>query len=107
MRRLIIVLLVIALLTPACTSPVPKRSNDEIKKLLWLEAHGYTRDGFDAPKNTAVATLVDIFPLPGIGHFYLGYIGDGLKLMIVGSILVYGFILAPIDAFRKSSYRND
>jgi hypothetical protein len=79
-----------------------------MKELIWLENHGYTRDdpGFNRPTNTALAVSIDILPLPGIGHFYLGYVGDGLKFMLL-SWLVYPFIVAPVDAYRKSSYRND
>jgi hypothetical protein len=106
MKRGIIVLLVVAMLGSGCPSAAPRLTAAQIKDLVWLDDHGYTRDGFDRPKNTAVAVAVDIFPLPGVGHFYLGYIGDGLKLMLL-SWLVYPFFMAPIDAFRKSSYIND
>jgi hypothetical protein len=105
-KRAIALVLVGSLLAPGCTSKTPRLSVTQIRELVWLEDHGYDRDGFDSPKSTVLAVCLDIFPLPGIGHFYLGEIGDGLKMMLL-SWLVYPFILAPLDAAAKSSYRND
>ncbi len=103
--RALTAVLVVSLIA-GCVSKPPRLTVAEERDLIWLEAHGYTRDGFNPPKNTAFAVLIDILPLPGIGQFYLGYVGDGLKMMLL-SWLFYPFIVAPIDAYRKSSYRND
>lgn len=84
----------------------PKRSAQMEADLLWLAQQGYSDDGVDYPTSALVATLLDILPLPGIGHFYVGDIGDGIKTMCL-FWLVVPWIKGPIDAFREARFQND
>lgn len=84
----------------------PRRSPQMEADLLWLEQQGYSDDEVDYPTSAAVALILDIFPIPGIGHFYVGDWGDGIKTSLMFWLIV-PWIKGPIDAFREARYQND
>lgn len=105
MRNAVVALLIAATIGGGCVS-APSRSLDMIEDLAWLEAHGRTRDEVDLPKSVVLAALLDILPIPGVGHYYVGDIGDGIKTTLFFWLIV-PWIMGPIDAAREARYQND
>lgn len=106
-RRFLTVALLVALLFGVCGCPhAPVRSSEMQAKLLWLEQHGYTDDEVDLPKSCWLALVLDILPIPGVGHYYVGDIGDGIKTTLLCWTVAH-WIMGPIDAWKEASYKND
>lgn len=84
----------------------PKRSAQMEADLRWLDEQGYSDDEVDYPTSAAIALILDIFPIPGIGHYYVGDWGDGIKTSLLFWAVV-PWIKGPIDAWREARYQND
>ncbi|MEZ0230637.1 MAG: hypothetical protein ACAI25_18595 [Planctomycetota bacterium] len=84
----------------------PIRSAEMEGQLRWLDLHGYDDGAVDKPKTPAIALILDILPIPGVGHYYVGDIKDGLKTSLLFWLIV-PWIKGPIDAYKEASYMND
>lgn len=86
----------------------PQRSSEMVQQLAFLKSHGHSEDDVDLPNHAWLAVLLDVFPLPfpGMGHYYVGDIWDGIITNFT-FFLVIPWIRGPIDAYKEAHYRND
>lgn len=95
----------LALVSAGCVHS-PVRSSQMEQDLVWLDTHGHDDGEVDKPKIPALAVILDILPIPGVGHYYVGDIGDGLKTSLLFWLIV-PWIKGPIDAYKEASFKND
>lgn len=78
---------------PKCHSPLHEHSKHIESKSSIVEQLPYKSPGTAA----LIAFIGGIFALPGIGHIYVGKVGKGIGILVLGLILYVGTVLMTVS----------